>query len=75
MMEGQCPDEDWVDEMASRMNTRVTLAEIIVEGSRATRYVFAEAASRTRVALRCNDAGIEIVEAEGGGFGVPAAFR
>jgi hypothetical protein len=62
MMEGNCPGEDQVADLAARMNARVVLDEIVLEGDRAKRYKFSDPDSRTRVELRCSDAGIEIVE-------------
>ncbi len=73
MMEGQCPDRDWVERMASQQHARIALDEVSKEGRRATRYIFSESASGTRITLRCDDHGIEIVGTHDDASGIPAA--
>jgi hypothetical protein len=71
---GRCPEVDWIEDTARRMRTHVSLDEITFEGDHARRYVFHAPASRTRVALRCSDDGIEMVESGDGISDFPAAL-
>jgi hypothetical protein len=71
---GRCPEVDWIEDTARRMRTHVSLDEITFEGDHARRYVFHAPASRTRVALRCSDDGIEMVESDDGISDFPAAL-
>lgn len=71
---GRCPEVEWIEDAARRMRTRVALDEITFEANHAMRYVFRSTASRRRVALRCSDDGIEIVETGDGIADFPAAL-
>jgi len=75
MMEGECPDEKRVSELATDLNARIVLDGIVHEGARAKRYKFSTPDRRVRVELRCNDSGIEIVESKRASSRFPAAFR
>ena len=75
MMEGECPDEKRVSELATDLNARIVLDGIVHEGARAKRYKFSAPDRRVRVELRCNDSGIEIVESKRASSRFPAAFR
>jgi len=75
MMEGECPDKERMRELISRMNVRVSLDEIVPDGDRAKRYQLSEPDSRSRVEIRCSDAGIEFVESNSRAPSPPASFR
>jgi hypothetical protein len=76
MMEGVCPDRDLMQTLISRMNTRVVVGEISPEGEFGKRYRLEDSDSRTRIELRCSDAGVEIVESAPYSSHSPAAaFR
>lgn len=75
MMEGECPDEKRVSELATDINARIVLDGIVHEGERAKLYKFSAPDRRVHIELRCNDSGIEIVESERGSSRFPAAFR
>jgi len=75
MSEGDCPDKKRMRGLMYSMNVRVTLEKIVSEDDRGKRYQFSEPNSRTHVALRCSDAGIEFVESSSRPSSSPASFR
>ena len=64
MMEGVCPDRARMQMLVKRMNAKLDVVDISLEGAAGQRYRLFDPDSRMTVTLLCNELGVEIVQTQ-----------